>query len=377
MSVLATFLHISDLHIGHRFKPSGGLEPVAPLPSRLHKAGGGLLGHHNKALDDLDALYRELGKATPADGPSKATVVTTGDLTQDGHLEQIALAEQFLGAKLTPPHAAIGLNQASLAHIKRPDASWRDLAIPGNHDHWPGPDMLLWPITVPYGSTAMDITGKFACPGWLDYPLEKHEGGKFIQFIRINTDSDVASHSGDRFWARGAFESQLDQMRKDLKTRPANCFRVLLMHHSPSEPKGGWFCATDVTEPSLTKLNALLEDFQIAVILSGHRHEHHCCLWPAGKWTTLEARCGSTTQREWVSLVFRKPYRCCTNSLMVHRVVEEEGCLWWKTYIRTSDTGYLKKTYVGTGSLPDLDGNPDAKAVVWPVDPDKLRDSFS
>jgi hypothetical protein len=205
--------------------------------------------------------------------------------------------------------------------------------------------------------------------------LEKHDGGKFIQFIRINTDSDVTSYSGDRFWARGAFESQLDQLRKDLKTRPESCFRVLLMHHSPSEPEGGWFRSTDVTAPSLKKLNDLIEECQISVILSGHRHKHHCCLWPAGKWSALEARCGSTTQREWASLFLGGQYRCCTNSLMVHRVVEEAGCLWWRTYIRTSDTGYLNK--VGTGSLPDLDGNPDAKAVVWPVDPDKLQDSFS
>lgn len=372
MSVLATFLHVSDLHIGHRFRSDGSLEPsVPPWPSQLHKVGGGLIGHHNKALDELDLFYQELRKATPANSPGKATVITSGDLTQDGHLQQIALAEQFLGGKLPPPHSPVGLDQASLAHIRRPDASWRDLAIPGNHDHWPGPDALVWPVTVPFGATAIDVDGKFGCTDWLDYSLELQTGGRFAQIIRINTDADVAPYGGDRFWARGAFESQLEQLRKDLKPRAANCFRVLLMHHSPSEPKGGVLCATDITGNSLQKLNAIIEHCEISVILSGHRHAHHCCLWPAGRWSALEARCGSTTRREWVKLAYGGQYRACTNALMVHRVVEEDGCLWWKTYIRTSDTGYLENS-----KLPDLDGRPDVEAIVWPVDPDRLRDSF-
>src|SRR5207248_2777090 len=81
LMVLATFLHVSDLHLGHRFqgRGAGRLDPELPLSSRVLSVSEGLLGHHNKALEALDDFFgtlkeEALQKGEP-DQPSLSPVI--------------------------------------------------------------------------------------------------------------------------------------------------------------------------------------------------------------------------------------------------------------------------------------------------------------
>src|ERR1700748_68327 len=117
---LMTLMQISDLHFGdvQGGSASAAQDPRVPPLLSAFPFLDGLLGHHYKALLALTAFYHSLGPQIP--------VIVTGDLTAHGATSQLTLADEFLGASKQVTNLGLGCQ------------NWKDLAIPGNHDQWPG-----------------------------------------------------------------------------------------------------------------------------------------------------------------------------------------------------------------------------------------------
>ena len=118
---LATFVHVSDLHFGDVDPKT--FDAAAPnLWAKCHWFDG-LLGHSARALMALDAFFHNLRDA------EDAQLIVTGDLTTVGHQKHFGMAERYLGAYLAPPDGNYwGLGATD----------WKERAVSGNHDHWPG-----------------------------------------------------------------------------------------------------------------------------------------------------------------------------------------------------------------------------------------------
>lgn len=392
--VLATFLHISDLHLGHRFHGASGAngpDPAVPWSAKLFPDAEGLLGHHNIALDQLDSFFDDLRKEARTLKRRAPRVITTGDLTQDGHLAQLALATLFIGRRLPPSFREIGLAAPT----------WRRLAIAGNHDHWRGPKDI-WPlVNVPKGKPAIDVDGEFGDPPALRIALP---GNRHVEFIRIDTDADVGHDSDDRLYARGRFRSQLAEL-----DRPADAgglpgidnrtFRVLLMHHSPAYRHGGNDHRLEIEDGSRQDLLHFIAKHRISVVLTGHIHDrqHDAMVGvfdAAGGWKFVEARCGSTTGREICPKWMKGAKTVQQNVLMVHRIVEDSHHrLWWETrthYRRTPPPNAGGSAGFGSPWTIDRDAHNwalNARAIVWQdvvsgqaassVDPSELSKIFT
>jgi hypothetical protein len=165
--------------------------------------------------------------------------------------------------------------------------------------------------------------------------------GYLIRFLWIDTDADVSCYWLDRFLARGCFVSELNTLRDMTKDLPPASVTVLCLHHS--QAKGGYSLALDIE--SRKALDNFIIDKDVSVLLCGHIHNP-----PLVKAFTatngsksrqyLEARCGTTTQSDFFDSPFYwktflapfgiKPKRW-SNSLLVHRLVEENGGLYWET----------------------------------------------
>jgi hypothetical protein len=165
--ILKTFLHLSDLHIGDRVGgPQAGLyDAQVEWYINVHDIMHGLLGHHHLALEQIENfLYEDLETEAPQ-------LIVSGDLTRNGAKQQLERAETFLGNRLQLPYGTAGLEQAN----------WRELAIPGNHDQWPGRNR-------PLGRPKIDIKKEFGAPAIVPVLLP---GNRTAEFLRIDTDADV------------------------------------------------------------------------------------------------------------------------------------------------------------------------------------------
>ena len=314
-TALATILHISDLHLGHIIGGPG----VSPNDARvrgfikLYRRFDGLLGHHFDALRALEDFHRRLR-------PHHPLLIVTGDLTRNGHDLQYDLAKDFLGGRLPPPHG----NQTGLNHTR-----WSECTITGNHDHWPGSDRIL-------GAPRNNFVQLYASPVFRT--STKLPSGRYLQFACISTDSKVNPHSPTRFLARGNFDDQLLTIQKHLKD-DVRAIRILLMHHSPSYVNGG-LRESEVVHGSDAMLRGILHEKKIRVILSGHIHKPavtvHQVTTSQGGYPVLEARCGTTCVRDTYPKTWSKKFRgrrLEANSLMVHKVTDENGRLYWNTQI--------------------------------------------
>ena len=105
--------------------------------------------------------------------------------------------------------------------------------------------------------------------------------------------------------------------------------RVLLMHHSP------WIDRfhLGIGRGSLAALEQFLPRHGIRVILSGHVHSARAHLQPSAHGLVLEARCGSTTQRDCIpEHGVHVRHGIPQNTLIVHRIDEDdEGNLTWRS----------------------------------------------
>jgi len=119
------YLHISDLHMGlvDPTKPGGWNAPTPRYTQNL-KLLTGQWGHHFVALQRLAEFHSRL-----VNSGKKVQLIMTGDATSFGKVVEFDIAAAFLAGTLN----GFGLG------IK----TWLDLAIPGNHDHWPGSGRIV------------------------------------------------------------------------------------------------------------------------------------------------------------------------------------------------------------------------------------------
>jgi hypothetical protein len=325
---LATFVHISDLHIGE-VDPAKGDAKVNPVAARLYAAPGpfdGLLGHHGVALEDLEAFCASL-----VAGGEDFRLIVTGDITRNGADVDFTNADSFLTSSLdlSPPHhlrtAGLSLGQV-------------DLIIPGNHDHWAG-SFVAWNagptrygkhVTVPVPHIHPDIL---------------LANGRCISFIAVDSDSYVMPASSDRQMALGNFAKQLSDPKIQPKAHEPRYIRMMLIHHS-------WHQAGVVLwmrQQSKSALGVYMARHDVKAILTGHSHEpclDHFPTGVSGIWRT-ELRAGSATildsiPANWQRLLGMKALpqkKLPPNSLLVHRVYDNRvgGTQWHTQVYRRSD----------------------------------------
>lgn len=322
---LATFLHISDLHFG--------LIDPDTFDAEAHKFWAviptfdGFVGHRHSSLVLLEKLFGEdLGKESPF-------LIVTGDITTNGDEKEFEIADDYLAREFVfPDNSKLGLERAD----------WQKWAIPGNHDHWPGTNWILGPSTRSFQRCFPQLPAVF--------DLAIGDNGDIIRFLRIDTDADVSCYFLNRFFARGCFLSQLDELRKLTSGLPAPSATVLCLHHSPA--KRGYLMALE--SKSREALDKFIIDMEVSVLLTGHIHNPPLVKVFTAKDGSksrryLEARCGTTSQSDffespyyWRS--FLAPYgwkpKRWSNSLLIHRIVDRKGSLYWETELllqRTDD----------------------------------------
>jgi hypothetical protein len=316
---LATFIHISDLHFG-RLHAASGDAAYSQLATQVYSNQNwldGLLGHHGRALKELHAFVSDLKKTEP-----DLRLIVSGDLSRCGHNDELDLARKYIDARidLNPPLGnMVGLRLGEPI-----------LVIPGNHDQWGGTQS-------PFGNGASNYTTHFPRPMPFIHTVPLGNG-KRIVFIGIDSDADVAPRSLMRTLAIGAFESQLNALNKLLPPRPADEFRVLLIHHSWSQ-RGA---TLRMAPASKWALENFIYYQQISALLCGH--SHLALLQPFQARSGLnvrdvhELRAGSTAQLDavpphWRTVNHQLPVKpgWTANTLLVHRIFDNSGAMEWDT----------------------------------------------
>lgn len=350
MSVLATFVHVSDLHLGDMDPQSSNARCNATPPPwwpqlRLFD---GYLGHSGNALRHLHDYFHDLRRQ------ENAQLIVTGDLTCVGSPTQFALATDYLSSTTTLPSGApIGLRDT---HVMA------ERSIPGNHDHWPGVTATTKAPFVWWGGPTSGLSKTFPSLPIHRLPLG---GGRTLVMAGLDSDAEVQPNfpSLARFAARGHFRSELVRLGARLGPPKASEIRVLLMHHSPMHLK----LCLGVDSATLQALHDLIERHEISVILTGHVHV------PAGdvrqytnnsgvRWDVLEARCGTTTQRDELPLGWNGK-ALPPNTLVVHRVRErsDKSIEWTARVVTRTVRGFGKEKPLR------IKGRPQGSAVrVWP-----------
>ena len=334
---LLTMVHISDLHLGRMGK--SGFDARAPKLWAKWKHFDGLLGHSYLSLVRLEQLFSRLRTE------EQAVLVITGDLTTVGNSDEYATARDYLGNILKPPKGNyLGLK----------DAKWKDLCIPGNHDHWPGAPIIIGPING-------DLSKTFG-----SLPQQKVmalSNGNKLRFLRIDSDANVSPYGSDRILARGSFKSQLKELASTLGVPEENEIRALLLHHSYS--KTGTILA--MNKDSKAALHDFILDHDISVLLCGHVHQPPLVKVRRVsrlKQTThfLDGQCGTTSQRstvpyDWTTVLGNRPTDedHWPNSLLVHRLSEGGGDVSWETeiYLERSD-GFFPADQVLSRPVPNI-----------------------
>ena len=312
---LKTFIQISDIHISDDNYDAEALALYALLPKM-----DGLLGHSYKSLTLLAPFFLDLVQQEDAE------LIITGDVTRVGGVDEFDTARTYLEDELVPPRGYyVGLrNHDSLK-----------LAIPGNHDHYPGIPILV-------GGPTAGLSAMFPQMGtYVNMPLGS--AGHELTFILVNTDADVHPWGHKRWLARGSFVSQLNSLRKQLPPQAAKEIRVLCLHHSRAH-RG---VTLEIDEASRDELANFIVAHGVAVLLSGHIHQPPLVtratavdsLGQSAEY--LEARCGTTTQRNlyhvpyyWRRLLAKlhlKNRYHWSNTLLVHRISEAAGEIFWES----------------------------------------------
>jgi hypothetical protein len=322
--LLLKLVQISDLHIGRIDAQGDPLIPDAVIKDwwRYSQLFQGLLGHTYRAMAQLEEFYLD----RVAEGLTR--LVITGDLTTCGADIEFETARAFLtGGAVLSRERTVGL---------RAEGAF-ELAIPGNHDHWPGaptlvgdPSNSLWDLFPqrPMTPCIIDLT-------------EQHR----LVVLGINTDEDVHPTGPSRVYARGRFASQLDALDRQIEAheRRKGDILVLAMHHSRMH---GLF-KLGLTASTRKRLSETLESAQIAVILSGHTHEPAIRIeriaGRSSSWELLEARCGTTTQLDDPKVLAARGITAALipNNILVHEIVSTEGRIEWRTVsFNRTDRGF-------------------------------------
>jgi hypothetical protein len=354
---LATLLHISDLHFGD-IDPDTG-DAIEPTFVGLNEVFDGLLGHSYYSLKRVSRFWANLRKN------EEPLLVVTGDLTTVGKIEQFQTASTFLGATVDLSNTIPNILPVGLI-----TAGWRDRAIPGNHDHWPG---SCQPPNFMFGAPPKHLWDTFLKLYPVISPPINLSSGHSLRFLMINSDAGISYNGPSRFFARGSFTDQLDELRKGLDVPEEGEIRVLCLHHSPAVLD----YSLGITGLSRGALSDFIIDHNIAVLLTGHKHTPPLVKrFPASHLISrefLEARCGTTTQQSTFSYETRtltgkrsqRPGQL-PNALLVHRLSEQDGAIWWETecYFELS-TGFKERSTIGTNVIRGITVETPFK--VWPL----------
>lgn len=329
---LASFLQISDLHLGHvdRANLTGPYNAEMPAQWAKCKLFRGLFGHHYLALEQL---VRFVNEQRQTDKTLKLLV--TGDLTSCGHPDQFETAKSFLGGTLVHPKGLCGLG----------DGNWNPWAISGNHDQWPGDGRVG-------GAPSGALRGCFPVMPrcWtLNLPT-----GHVIRFYSIDTDKDVRPNGSFRRLAIGHFPSQLaDATRSFTSNREPKEIRVLLLHHSRRFGRPNYFKPLVMSMNSRRELDQFLVQHGISVMLCGHTHvprvRAHSAQAPNRQAkNVLECCCGTTTQWDWIPYQWTNlwgsfpTFSMEPNTLILHRITQDGGKLFWEARVhRRAPHGFV------------------------------------
>lgn len=313
-----TFLQVSDLHFGE-LDANGDAQHYPGIPAIVHFLPhfDGLLGHRFRALCHLHDFYWKL-KGQGED----PQLIVTGDLTRTGNGNEFDVANDYLVSQLVHGNKRIGLRANN----------WRALAISGNHDKWPGNFMIVGGPTPAYLTYFPAGTFPF------DFSLPLPDG-RTMRLLGIDTDFNVHPYSTERICAQGCFDSQLNSLQLKLGGPNANEVRVLLLHHSPAHQD----FTLSIVPHCLQQLADFVEKYDIRILLTGHLHAAlfaNSTLQPNGLQPVFESRCGTTTQMDvvpahWLIAMMgsNTPRRRCYNSLIVHRLSENNGAVTWSSQV--------------------------------------------
>jgi hypothetical protein len=322
---LKTYVQISDLHFGD-IDPMT-FQSAAPAYWSNSKCFDGLPGHDYVALQRLVKFFRRMKRREDAE------LIVTGDLTSIGKSDQFDAARDFLGAQLIPPKGTVGLGVAD----------WQAKAIPGNHDYFAG--AVTWTGGPILGGPTAGLAQCFPKLPFATAPIPLPPTSVSLRFASIDTDAANSAYGPNRFWARGSFVKQLTDAQAALGPPERDEIRVLLLHHSRAHNRG---YKLRIDRKSAAALDRFLAQSDIAVLLSGHMHVPWVQNFqlispsPARVLDLMEARCGTTTQRDtiplhWFTLLGIPPNRTLEpNTLMVHRLIAENRAIFWtvQTYTR-------------------------------------------
>jgi len=321
MQRLATLVHISDLHFGPMDPQTQG----SVVPAWLEKFCwlGGLRGHDGLSLQRLAAFVDSLSEK------EDFLLVVTGDITSWGSDDQYHSAYNFLAGQLQPP-------VVKKLGLRAPD--WKRRAVPGNHDHWPGTP-TIWGEPKPFLHLAYQRTPYVSQPIVLN-------GGFKLRFFGIDTDADVHPKRLERFFAIGSFRCELEDLVRNLpanvKVQEPGEIRILLLHHSSLYRTSR--LALRMSDSSRRALYDFVAQLGISVLLCGHTHIPNLEEFDVTYLTTsrkvFEACSGATTiltalPYDATSITGSYPQPCgwIANSLIVHRLYEENRRLRWHSQV--------------------------------------------
>jgi hypothetical protein len=336
---LFTIVQVSDLHFGD-IDPNTGNSDLRGrvLPWWRHLSWlDGFMGHSANALVHLDDAFSIL-----KDNENPLLVVT-GDISASGAGTQFDLAKRYLEDRIIAgPRGKVGLGVLGTMPPRMSENPQQKEAphytIPGNHDYWAGDGRILPPP--PPGGLR-----DFFPANTLPMPVSRIplSNGRTLVLAGIDTSHDVPNHSIDKFLARGNFLSQLALLESALAGPKPDEIRVLLVHHSLDY--SGW--TLEMNQPSKAALKRILISLNIKIILTGHTHNHlgvlHSMSGEGSAWSLLEARCGTSTQRDEIPPEYGKSKggKLFPNTFLAHRIYDEPGKTTWEShvFIRTT-TGF-------------------------------------
>jgi hypothetical protein len=329
-ALLATLIHISDLHVGEIDSNSGNARatPFAAWAVKNFPQLDGLLGHQGRSLQDLTRFWATFPR--PAEG--EFGLVVTGDYTRCGDGTEFGTATQFLVGQVNlGPNRYPVLTGLQLQSVPQ--------GIPGNHDHWGGTNF-------PWGGSPSTFAGTTLTPGmphiWPGIPLAN---GRTLVMCGVDSDADVYPLGPNRLRAIGSFQSQLTKLATALGPNPGNEVRVLMVHHSWNHQGK----ILRMTTASKTAMHSFVIAHGIKIVLSGHTHGVKMLPITAGGLPDAhELCCGTTTQLDhvpydWATLMGNVPKRQWpTNTLLVHRLWDRHGVLEWEAqpWFRNNQAGF-------------------------------------
>lgn len=338
---LFTAVQISDLHFGDTV--AGSSSPSEWLLRATHWFEG-WLDHHRIGLRELHRFFSGI-----VDTGARPLLVVSGDLTANGAIRQFKLVDAFLGGGTTSPFGS-GLGVGN----------WVNVAVPGNHDHWPGSNIVVGPPTP-------GLAACFTNPFPIIRPPIQLRHGRSVRFVLVDSDADVGWMSKDRWTGRGLFVSQLDQLKAELENTPIldGETRVMVVHHAIADDRtpvhagpvtfprrtAGSRSVLEIDAIALRALEHLLVEHSIRVVMTGHLHVPRLTAMTASNDVVdldiLETRCGTTTQRDTYPLgllaKLGKGRGLPPNSLVLHELILREGRAVWRAsvYWRAPARGFV------------------------------------